>query len=77
MDHGDMDMGGDQCAMNVGQYYSPKDDYLTRADAFYLVFEESLHRLPSMARHRHPFAHPVLDRHHHPDSWVRMRERYQ
>ena len=77
MDHGDMDMGGDQCSMNVGQLQRKSGPVLTYSDAIYLVLKKPVHYLSSVARHWHLLAHLILDCNHSPDGRLRMRSRYQ
>ena len=82
MDHGgDMDMGGDQCSMNVRtmlhQFSHRLSNILIRSDAFHVVLEEPVHHFPTMARHRHLLTHHVACRNHPPDGWLRVGQRYE
>ena len=77
MDSGDMDMGGDQCSMNVrGAIYQPLPvPRLTCVDAFHMVSEESMYHIPTVACSGHPITSlvPPSDRTH--DRGLRIRQR--
>lgn len=79
MGHGDMDMGGDKCSMNVSasQHSPPHLRILTLADVIYMVLEEPVHHLQSMARHGHIILDHVIGRDRTPHSRLRMCTRDQ
>ena len=81
MDHGgDMDMGDGQCSMNVSmsiQNGCLPTAWLTKIDAFHLVFQEPVYYLSAVACHWDSLAPHFTRCNRPPDRRLRMGSRHE